>query len=227
MSSEAWSACAAGISAAAAIVAVVAAWRIAKAQQKTARQQLRATAWSMIAQFDDTLRMYDAERKWVKEQARKSDEDQQKTDSDQLDIAGYMGIFERLNELLGTGPDFVSEKTAHAFYGSRLRLLLKTTRVRNILEKRPAGWVLFISLSLKLDDYGRQNQKSRVIAFPGSDPESGPKPDEDYRRKLEALLRDLADARNRRAEPLADHGSDDGLRARVAADNQEAASRPA
>jgi hypothetical protein len=117
MSSEAWSAWAAGISAAAAIVVV--AWRIAKAQQKTARQQLRATAWSMIAQFDDTLRMYDAERKWVKEQARKSAEDQQKTDSDQLDIAGYMGVFERLNELLGTGPDFVSEKTAHAFYGER------------------------------------------------------------------------------------------------------------
>ncbi len=207
MSSAAWSALAAAISCVVAIAALVVARqqvalgkqqvatgeqqaRIAEAQQEAARQQLRATAWNMIAQLDTILRQYDAERRWVKEQAEKP-AGKQEAGRDQHDITGYMGVFERLNELLETGPRFVSEKTAYALYGSRLRELLKTARVRRILEQSPAGWASFISLSLKLDDYGRQNAEP-VIAVQSSAAESRTEPDKDYRTKLEAFQAEFA-----------------------------------
>jgi hypothetical protein len=223
MSSAAWSAVAAGISALIALFALFVARRqvdigkqqvatgeqqvtIAQAQQEVASQQMRATAWSMITQLDATLREYRDEREWVSDQATKQAENQQ-SNKDDHDIAGYMGVFERLNELLGTGPDFVSEETAHAFYGPRIRLLLKTARARKILGDRPASWVSFISLSLKLDSYGRRNSRNPVIAVPGPDPKAGPEPDEAYRKELEAHLRDLAGAGDGHAkELLADAG---------------------
>lgn len=130
MSSGAWSAVFAGIDIVVAGIAVFVAVRAAKGQNEAARQQLRAAAWNMIARFDETLREYGGERQWVKEQAPNQLEDQ-KTDSGKLDIVGYMGAFERLNELLETAPDIVSEKTAHAFYGPRLRVLLKRPRPEN------------------------------------------------------------------------------------------------
>jgi hypothetical protein len=159
--------------------------RMAEAQHKAAQQQLRATAWSMIAQLDATLRQYDAERRWVKDQAEKLAEDQDAS-RDQHDITGYMGVFERLNELLDTNPPLVSERTAYTFYSSRLRGLLKTKRVRRILQQSPKGWASFISLSLKLDDYGRQNADP-VITVQSSDPESRMEPDKAYRTKLEGF----------------------------------------
>jgi hypothetical protein len=141
----------------------------------------------MIAQLDAILRQYDAERRWVKEQAEKPAKDQE-TRRDQHDITGYMGVFERLNELLEAGSDFVSERTAYTFYGSRLRELLKTARVRRILEQSPEGWASFISLSLKLDDYGRENAKP-VIVVQSSEAESRTARDEDYRTNLNEFRR--------------------------------------
>lgn len=71
--------------------------------------------------------------------------------------------------------------------------------------------MLFIILALKLDDYGRRNNRTLVIAVPGRDPESGPERDEVYRKELEKPLRVLADAGDGHAkELLADLGNDDG-----------------
>ena len=178
MPPEGWSALAAVSSVAVAIVAVVVAVRTAKEQQVAARQQFRATAWGMIAQLDAIMREYGAERRWVNEQAKKPAKTQQRHLDRDHDISGYMGAFERLDELLETG--LISDIVAHAFYGPRLRELLKTTRARKILNQRPEGWTSFISLSLRLDDYGRRKNKA-VIVVQAPDAKPQPKPDEDYR----------------------------------------------
>jgi len=256
VSPEAWSAVAAGISALVALVAAVAAWRqvgvsgkqitlgelqitlgeqqvaVAEAEKEAAQQQVRASSWNMIAQLDATLRGYEAERKWVNEQAKKPLGNQQLRDQSGLNrhrINGYMGVFERLEELLETG--LVGEKTAHTFYGSRLRALLKTARARNILKRSPGGWTSFISLSLRLDDYGRDKGKA-VIVVPGSNAESQAKPDEDYRTTLETFLYKLAvvgdeDATSRLTGLLAERGELGRLQALAAVGDGYAARRVA
>jgi hypothetical protein len=217
-----------------AVVAVLVAVRTAKEQQVAARQQLRATAWGMIAQLDAIMREYGAERSWVNGQAKKPAETQQCGRDRDHDISGYMGVFERLDELLETG--LISDKVAHAFYGSRLRKLLKTIRARKILAQRPEGWTSFISLSLRLDDYGRRKNKA-VIVVQASDAEPQPTTDEDYRKQdkryrtiLEASLCKLAgdgdqDAAWRLAGLLAKRGDLDGLRARADDTGDENAAR--
>jgi len=187
----------------------------------------------MIAQLDAIMREHGAERRWVNEQAKKPAETQQ-SGLDDHDISGYMGVFERLDELLETG--LISERAAHAFYGSRLRKLLETIRARNILDQHPEGWMSFISLSLGLDDYGRRKNKA-VIVVQASGAKPQPKPDEDYRQQdkryrtiLEASLCKLADdgdqeAAWRLAGLLAKRGDLDGLRARVDDTGDENAAR--
>lgn len=207
--------------------------KVGELQAEAARQQLRATAWDLIVQFDATLREYRNEREWVNAQAKikpLAKQEQNKKAGDDHDIAGYMGIFERLSKFMEIGPDFVPEETAHAFYGPRIRKLLKTARARNTLKDNRESWVLFIILALKLDSYAHRSKRNPVIAEPGPESESGP--DETFRKELEAYLCEFADKGDERAKELladlmAERADLDGLRAKADCDNREAASRQA
>jgi hypothetical protein len=161
--------------------------RIAEAQERIAGEQQRAATWSIIAQMDEMLRQYPKERSWVRDEASKSDKEQSTSGGD-VDFIGYMGVFERLSQLLDDG--LLEVATAYNYYASRLRQLLKTKRARKNLTEHSSGWQLFIKLSLRMDDYGRDHGNP-VIALQKKDgqpqAEGDVEPDDPFRQELETL----------------------------------------
>jgi hypothetical protein len=161
--------------------------RIAHAQEEIAGEQQRATTWSIIAQLDEMLRQYPKERIWVRDEASKSDKEQS-TSGGNVDFIGYMGVFERLSQLIDDG--LLEVATAYNYYASRLRQLLKTKRARKNLTEHSSGWQLFIELSLRMDDYGRDHGNPVIVSQKKDEQpqaEGDVEPDAAFRQKLETL----------------------------------------
>lgn len=148
------------------------------------RQAEKTALLSVALQIDALLAQYGPQRNWVNENHRLPAGKQ----SIPQDIVPYMAIFERLHVALRHG--MISEQVVYEFYSSRLRRLLRTDHVRDLLTQQPHGWQSLIDLALALDDHGRSTARRYAVIVRQcsrnvSAHERRAGPDDDFRRELE------------------------------------------